>query len=68
LKNLPPLFADEIKKSFDDDSLQVFNDIDALLAFLETLSWKNSNLLLMSSGNFDGLDSKRLADKILKHS
>lgn len=65
LKNLPFLLPEEIKSSFEDDSLQVFDDINELLAYLESLSWKNTNLLLMSSGNFDGLDLKRLADKIL---
>ncbi|HAW59137.1 MAG TPA: peptidoglycan synthetase [Bacteroidales bacterium] len=65
LKNLPFLLPEEIKSSFENDSLQVFDDINELLAYLESLSWKNTNLLLMSSGNFDGIDLKRLADKIL---
>ncbi|HAL64156.1 MAG TPA: peptidoglycan synthetase [Bacteroidales bacterium] len=65
LKNLPFLLPEEIKSSFEDDSLQVFDDINEFLAYLESLSWKNTNLLLMSSGNFDGIDLKRLADKIL---
>jgi UDP-N-acetylmuramate: L-alanyl-gamma-D-glutamyl-meso-diaminopimelate ligase len=32
---------------------------------LKTQSWQNANLLLMTSGNFDGVDFVKLADELL---
>lgn len=65
LKNLPPLTEAEIKQAFGTSSLQFFSDPAQLEAFLASQSWKNKNLLMMSSGNFGGIDLNKLADKIL---
>jgi UDP-N-acetylmuramate: L-alanyl-gamma-D-glutamyl-meso-diaminopimelate ligase len=65
LKNLPPISEDEIKKAFGYPSLLVFSDIKEFENFLFSQSWKNRNLLLMSSGNFGGIQFEELASKIL---
>jgi len=39
----------------------VSTDSDQLFAFLETQNWENTNLLLMTSGNFSGKNLKELA-------
>ena len=61
LKKLPMLSADDIVHSFAKQGLLVFSDADQFQQFLIGQSWHNSNLLLMSSGNFDGMNVKEFA-------
>lgn len=65
LKNLPILTESEIKSAFGHNGLHVFTDVAKLEEFLLSMSWVNKNLLMMSSGNFGGLDLPRLANKIV---
>ena len=58
-------FLEAVKKAIDKKGLQVFTDPAELLALLLSYNWKNANLLLMTSGNFDGLNLKELAEKII---
>ena len=64
-KKLPPISADEVKQAFDNDNLMVFTDASQLQEFLLTQEWSKMNLLLMSSGNFGGMNYKALAEDIL---
>lgn len=57
-KRLPPLTPEDVKRAFGTPAPKVFNDADALLEFLRRQNWKNKTLLMMSSGNFGGLDFK----------
>lgn len=66
MKHLPLISEQEVKNAFADERLQVFTDSRELAAFLHSLTWKNKNLLLMSSGNFDGLDLCNLAGEITR--
>jgi UDP-N-acetylmuramate: L-alanyl-gamma-D-glutamyl-meso-diaminopimelate ligase len=61
---MEPLTEDDIKKAFASPALLFFNEIKKLEDFLLQQTWKNKNLLLMSSGNFGGLDITSLAQKI----
>lgn len=61
MKKLEPLSEEDIKKAFGSTNLLVFNDSDKLKEFLMSQSWKNKNLLMMSSGNFGGLNLSQLA-------
>lgn len=63
-KKMEPLIADDIKKAFASPSLLFFEEITKLEEFLLQQSWKNKNLLMMSSGNFGGLNINALAQKI----
>lgn len=65
-KKLPAIHESQVKKSFANDDLAVFTDSKKLVDELKSSGWKNSNLLMMSSGNFDGVDFKELAREILK--
>ncbi|MGM0648477.1 MAG: UDP-N-acetylmuramate--L-alanine ligase [Bacteroidota bacterium] len=65
LKRLPPLHKDHIYEAFENGNIQVFNKKNKLAAYLKSLEWKKKNLLLMSSGNFDGLDLETLKKQIL---
>ncbi len=64
-KKLPPISPDEVKKAFDRDDLKVFTDSTALKKALLAIDYSDKNLLLMSSGNFDGIDIKEFANQII---
>lgn len=60
-KKMEPLSEKDVKTSFNDDSIVFINDAAELKNYLKQLNLKNTNLLLMSSGNFGGLDLANLA-------
>ncbi len=64
LKKLPPLNPEEVKKAFGGN-VEVFTDSTAMVSKVKAMEWKDSNLLMMSSGNFDGIDFNQLANEIL---
>jgi UDP-N-acetylmuramate: L-alanyl-gamma-D-glutamyl-meso-diaminopimelate ligase len=64
LKRLPELPAGKVIAGFDKEGLVVINEKEELLAWLMQQSYKNVNLLLMSSGNYDGLDMVTFASQI----
>lgn len=57
LKGLKTMSEQELQVAFNRKDLKVFTESDALERFI-TQSPNNSNLLLMSSGNFGGIDWK----------
>lgn len=65
LKRLEPFNDITVRESFGDKNMEVFNDTTALERFLLQQNWKNTNLLLMSSGDFGGMDIKKIADEII---
>jgi len=56
LKRMPELPKEKVKQGFAKDNLLVINKKEDLEQFLQKEDYSNSNLLLMSSGNYDGLD------------
>ena len=62
LKRLPPLTEEMVHDAFQRPDLKVFSDSDALFRYLKAHDWKGKNLLMMSSGNFDGLDAKKILE------
>ena len=60
LKRLPDLSKNEIKKSFGRKDLQVYTDISDMKQFLTTQDYHNSAVLVMSSGNFGGVDWNKI--------
>lgn len=64
-KKIPPISIQQIQESFDRKDIKVYNDISILLEDLLKMQWQNKNLLMMSSGNFDGLDISQLAQQII---
>jgi UDP-N-acetylmuramate: L-alanyl-gamma-D-glutamyl-meso-diaminopimelate ligase len=65
LKRLSLLSIDDVSKAFGKNDLLVFNDIELFEKFLLSQTWNNTNLLMMSSGNFESLDLKQLSESIL---
>lgn len=64
LKRLPPLDPEVVKKAFAKDGLLVLNSRESIENWLKTRDFKNSSVLLMSSGDFDGLDMLTFARNI----
>jgi UDP-N-acetylmuramate: L-alanyl-gamma-D-glutamyl-meso-diaminopimelate ligase len=64
VKNLEPLSESDIRSAFANPAIQIFHDTASLQEFLVSQRWKNKNLLMMSSGNFGGINVAELADKI----
>jgi UDP-N-acetylmuramate: L-alanyl-gamma-D-glutamyl-meso-diaminopimelate ligase len=60
-KKLPPITEEQVKAAFARSDIKVSTDSAALVAELKQSSWNNSVLLLMTSGNFDGVDFAELA-------
>ena len=55
-KRLDPISTDEVKSAFGRSDIEVFTSSEKLKDRLEQIELANSNLLLMSSGNFGGID------------
>jgi UDP-N-acetylmuramate: L-alanyl-gamma-D-glutamyl-meso-diaminopimelate ligase len=64
LKRLPPLPEEKIVEGFGKKGLAVISQKQDLEDWLLKQSYKNANLLFMSSGNYDGLDIQALTDRI----
>jgi UDP-N-acetylmuramate: L-alanyl-gamma-D-glutamyl-meso-diaminopimelate ligase len=56
LKRMPLLPAEKVKEGFGKPGLVVLQEKEELQDWLMKQYYKNVNLLLMSSGNFEGLD------------
>jgi UDP-N-acetylmuramate: L-alanyl-gamma-D-glutamyl-meso-diaminopimelate ligase len=63
---MPELPKDKVLEGFGKDGLVVLNDKNDLAGWLAQQSYKNANLLLMSSGNYDGIDMPTFARQIVK--
>lgn len=60
IKEKQPLPFELIQQAFKKDNLKVFTAREPLENFLKNLDKKNSILLMMSSGNYDGLELNSL--------
>lgn len=65
-KKLAHITPTEVKNAFASDNVEVINDSKQLVSLLENKNWNNSVLLLMSSGNFDGVDLNAFGEKIVE--
>jgi len=63
-KKLEPISKDEVKSAFQNENLNVFTSSEKLQKFLEAENYNNAVLLLMSSGNFDGVNLKEFANSV----
>lgn len=64
-KKITPYPAETVKNAFANNNLMFFNNPAQLLKYLEELDITNSNLLMMSSGNFGGINLIELKNKLL---
>lgn len=63
LKRMPPLPKEKVVEGFGKKDLAVLNQKEELVQWLQSQSYQNANLLLMSSGNYDGIDMLTFAKK-----
>lgn len=66
IKRLPDLPESAVQQGFNKSGLLIFTDAALLKEWLLSVNYHNSNLLLMSSGNYDGLDVVALAQEIIQ--
>ena len=64
-KKLPEISVDQVKDAFNQPDLWVYNDAEKLVKDLLNSEWNGSNLLIMTSGDFDGQDLVTLAKTII---
>lgn len=65
-KRLKEIDPQQVKAAFGGTNLEVFTDSKALQAKLRSLDYDNSALLLMTSGNFSGVNLIEFANELLE--
>lgn len=63
-KKLEPLTLEQVQNAFGG-KVKVVNKTEEVLEFINNKDWNNSVLLMMSSGNFDGIDYEKLGADLL---
>jgi len=64
-KKLEPISKELVLEGFGGN-VNVMNSTKEVLDFIQSKQWNNSVLLMMSSGNFDGIDYDQLGEEISK--
>ena len=64
-KRLKEIQPEQVQKAFGGNNLQVFTDSKALQQKLRELQYEDSSLLLMTSGNFSGINLIEFAKELL---
>ncbi|MEQ9187940.1 MAG: Mur ligase family protein [Cryomorphaceae bacterium] len=64
-KQLAPISKAQVRSAFKREDLEVFTVSDELQERLLSFDYASSNLLMMSSGNFGGIDVDRFAKRIV---
>ena len=63
-KKLKEITVDQVKNAFARKDLNVFTKSSEVVDHLKGMDWKNKVLLMMSSGNFDGIDFAAMAGEL----
>jgi UDP-N-acetylmuramate: L-alanyl-gamma-D-glutamyl-meso-diaminopimelate ligase len=62
-KKLEPISKEDVAKGFGG-GVEVSNATEDVLKFIHSFDWKNKVLLMMSSGNFDGINYDQLGEEL----
>lgn len=65
-KKLKEISAEQVKQAFANENLEVITDSKILIERILKENWENKNLLLMSSGNFGGINYQELVKELLE--
>ena len=65
-KHLKDIDPEHVRKAFGGTNLTVFTDSEVLQKKLRSLNYDKSALLLMTSGNFSGVNLIEFANELLK--
>lgn len=60
-KKLKPISKEQVLAAFNRPDLKIFTKSEDVTGYLKSQDWNNAVLLMMSSGNFDGVDFSQLA-------
>lgn len=64
-KKLKEISPEQVKLAFGGNNVEVMNNAETFKVFVSNLKLKNTNLLLMSSGNFSGINFIELANHLI---
>ncbi len=64
-KKLAAITPEEVKQAFGSKNVTVYTNSTELFDMLKAKDWNNSVLLLMSSGNFDGINLNQFGEKLI---
>ncbi len=64
-KKLEPITKEQVAAAFATPNVSVYTDSNQITDLLRRKSWENTNLLLMSSGNFHGVDLDAFAKELI---
>jgi UDP-N-acetylmuramate: L-alanyl-gamma-D-glutamyl-meso-diaminopimelate ligase len=65
IKRMPELRKEVVKSGFANEALHVFTQKEELSQWLQSLEYKDSVILFMSSGNYDGLNLEAFTKAII---
>jgi len=63
-KKMEPFTEVDVQSAFKDNRIKFFDDIALLETYLTSMNYRDANLLMMSSGNYSGLDLVNLAREL----
>lgn len=63
-KKITPFTQLDVQTAFNNTKITFFDEADALEKYIKELNFNHTNLLLMSSGNFGGIDLVKLAREL----
>ncbi|MGB0915745.1 MAG: peptidoglycan synthetase, partial [Crocinitomicaceae bacterium] len=63
-KKLDPITAEQVSAGFGGN-VRVLTDTNDVLDYIRSHEWSNAVLLMMSSGNFDGIDYEALGEELM---
>ncbi|MDA9555145.1 Mur ligase family protein [Pelobium sp.] len=64
-KQMKPFSEEKVIEAFANKNLKFFNQPEKIKSYLQTFKLKNINLLMMSSGNFGGIDLVTLTKSLI---
>ncbi len=64
-KGIEPFSESKVIESFGNDKIKFINNSEKIKSYLQTFQLKNTNVLLMSSGNFGGIDLVTMTKQLL---
>lgn len=64
-KGLKEITKEQVFSAFDREDIIICNKSSEVIDYIRTIKWENTNLLMMSSGNFDGINFDELANQLI---
>ncbi len=64
-KKLPEISVEQVKDGFDNKKLLIFTESNKLQNYLKEINYSDKNLLIMTSGNLDGVNLGEFAKEII---